>query len=104
LWPAADPRFAGRSSTSAPETTSYLASVLPERRLAMEGLLGDSSHTSQTVADMVSVITAALAGSTAALAAAAAFSSLIPALCSGAVVGSVSVVPTEQICLLPSRV
>jgi hypothetical protein len=72
---------------SAPEVTPYLASVSPGERLAMEGLKGGSWQRFRTVAGMVGVITAVLAGSTAGLAAAVASSSLAAALTSGVIVG-----------------
>jgi hypothetical protein len=74
---------------TAPEVTPYLASVSPGERLTIEGLSGGASQRFRTVAGMVGVITAVLAGSTAGLAAAVASSSLAAALASGVVVAMV---------------
>ena len=56
----------------APEITSYLASVPPPQRLAIQGLRAGSWQGFRTVAGMVGVITAVLAGATAGLVAIAA--------------------------------
>jgi len=56
----------------APEITSYLASVPPPQRLAIQGLRAGSWQGFRTVAGMVGVVTAVLAGSTAGLIAAVA--------------------------------
>jgi hypothetical protein len=53
---------------NAPELAPYLLSVPPEERLRVQGLVGDRWQGFRTVAGMVAVITAVLAGSTAALA------------------------------------
>jgi hypothetical protein len=71
----------------APEVTPYLASVSARERLAIQGLQGGVWQLFRTVAGMVGVITAVLAGSTAGLAAAVASSSLAAALASGLVLG-----------------
>jgi hypothetical protein len=75
----------------APEVTPYLASVSPERRLVIEGLLVGCTKLLRNVAGMVGVVTGVLAGSTAGLAACAAASSLTVPLASGLVVGLVVV-------------
>jgi hypothetical protein len=71
----------------APELTSYLASVSARERMAIQGLQRGVWQLFRTVAGMVGVVTAVLAGSTAGLAAAVASSSLAAALASGLVVG-----------------
>ena len=72
---------------NAPELTGYLLSVPPTDRLAMQGLRGGRWQGFLTVAGMVGVITAVLAGSAACLlAAVAADHSLVAALVAGAVV------------------
>ena len=79
---------------NAPELTGYLLSVPPAGRLAMQGLRGGRWQGFLTVAGMVGVITAVLAGSAAGLLAAvaadhslvAADHSLVAALGAGAVV------------------
>jgi hypothetical protein len=71
----------------APEVTPYLASVSARERLAIQGLRYGGCQLLRTVAGMVGVITAVLAGSTAGLVAAVASSSLAAALSSGLGVG-----------------
>jgi hypothetical protein len=71
----------------APEITPYLLSVAPAERLLMQRVPGDRWQGYRTVAGMVAVITAVLAGSTAALAAILIFDhSLAAAVISGALV------------------
>jgi hypothetical protein len=71
----------------APEIAPYLLSVPPAERLHMQRVPGDRWQGYRTVAGMVAVITAVLAGSTAALAAILIFDhSLTAAVISGAVV------------------
>ena len=71
----------------APEIAPYLLSVPPAERLHMQRMPGDRWQGYRTVAGMVAVITAVLAGSTAALAAILIFDhSLGAAVISGAVV------------------
>jgi hypothetical protein len=71
----------------APEIARYLLSVPPAERLHMQRVPGDRWQGYRTVAGMVAVITAVLAGSTAALAAILIFDhSLTAAVISGAVV------------------
>lgn len=72
---------------NAPELAPYLLSVPPEERLRVQGLGGDRWQGYRTVAGMVGVITAVLAGSTAALVAILVSDhSLAAALAAGAVV------------------
>jgi hypothetical protein len=72
---------------NAPELAPYLLSVPPEERLRVQGLGGDRWQGYRTVAGMVGVITAVLAGSTAALVAILVSDhSLAAALTAGAVV------------------
>ena len=71
----------------APEVTPYLATVSARELLAIQRLRGDVWQVFRSVAGMVGVITAVLAGSTAGLAAAVASSSLAAALASALVVG-----------------
>jgi hypothetical protein len=72
---------------NAPELSPYLLSVPPEERLRVQGLGGDRWQGYRTVAGMVAVITAVLAGSTGALAAILISDhSLAAALISGALV------------------
>jgi hypothetical protein len=54
----------------APELEPYLLSVGPDERLHMQGLFGNRGQRWRTIAGMVAVITAALAGSAVGLAAA----------------------------------
>ncbi len=76
---------------AAPELTPYLMSVAPTERLSMQGLWGRPFQKFLTVAGMVAVVTAVLAGSTVGvLAAAASDGSLAAALPSGVVVGLVT--------------
>ena len=79
---------------NAPELAPYLLSVPPADRLRVQGLGGDPRWQEfRTVAGMVAVITAVLAGSTAALIAILASDhSLAAALTSGAVVGLAALV------------
>jgi hypothetical protein len=71
----------------APEITPYLLSTPRAERLHMQRVPGDRLHGLRTVAGMVAVITAVLAGSTAALAAVLVFDhSLAAAVITGAVV------------------
>ena len=71
----------------APEITPYLLSVPPAERLLMQRVPGDRWQGYRTVAGMVAMITAVLAGSTAALAAILIFDhSLAAAVISGALV------------------
>lgn len=72
---------------NAPELAPYLLSVPPERRLDAQGLrTGYVLQAFRTVAGMVGVITAVLAGSEGGLAVAAAFDAPAAALASGCVV------------------
>ena len=71
----------------APEIAPYLVSAPPAERLHMQRVPGDRWQGYRTVAGMVAVITAVLAGSTAALAAILIFDhSLAAAVIAGAVV------------------
>jgi hypothetical protein len=71
----------------APEIAAYLLTVPPAERLLMQRVPGDRWQGYRTVAGMVAVITAVLAGSTAALAATLIFDdSLAAALISGTLV------------------
>ncbi|MFL5831374.1 MAG: hypothetical protein ACJ76X_15775 [Solirubrobacteraceae bacterium] len=71
----------------APELAPYLVSVAPAERLLMQRVPGDGWQGYRTVAGMVAVITAVLAGSTAALAASLIFDhSLAAALISGTLI------------------
>jgi hypothetical protein len=71
----------------APEIAAYLLSVPPAERLLMQRVPGDRWQGYRTVAGMVAVITAVLAGSTAALAAVLIFDhSVAAAVISGVVV------------------
>jgi hypothetical protein len=71
----------------APEIAPYLLSVAPAERLLMQRVPGDRRQGYRTVAGMVAVITAVLAGSTAALAATLIFDhSLAAAVISGTLV------------------
>ena len=80
-------RLRGYYFANAPELTGYLLSVPPAERLRIQGLRGGRWQGFLTVAGMVGVITAVLAGSTAGLlAAVAANHSLVAALMAGAVV------------------
>jgi hypothetical protein len=72
---------------NAPELAPYLLSVRPSERLQVQGLWGGPWQGFRTVAGMVGVITAVLAGSTAGLTAAVASDdSLAAALVAGAAV------------------
>jgi hypothetical protein len=78
---------------NAPELAPYLMSVPPEERLVVQGLVVQRWQEFRTVAGMVSVITAVLTGSTAALAAILISDhSLAAALISGALVAVVVLV------------
>jgi hypothetical protein len=78
---------------NAPELAPYLLSVPPEERLRVQGLIRDRWQGFRTVAGMIAVITAVLAGSAAALAAILISDhSLVAALISGAVVALVALV------------
>ncbi len=72
---------------NAPELTPYLASVPPDKRLAIQGLHGGGWPVFRTVAGMVGVIAAVLAGSSAAIAVSS--FSLAGALSCGVAVGLV---------------
>src|SRR5262249_20148896 len=74
--------------TAAPELSPYLLSVAPSERLTVQGLWARRVQIFLSVAGMVAVITAVLAGSAVAVVAAAASDgSLAAALPAGAVVG-----------------
>ena len=78
---------------NAPELTPYLLSVAPSERLRVQGLWGVSWQVCRTVAGMVAVITALLAGSTASLVAIEISDhSLAAALISGGLVALVALV------------
>jgi hypothetical protein len=78
---------------NAPEIAPYLLSVPPSERLRVQGLGGGRWQGFRTVAGMVAVITAVLAGSTASLAAIEISDhSLAAALTAGAVVALASLV------------
>jgi hypothetical protein len=80
-------RLRGYYFDNAPELAPYLLSVPPEERLRIQGLGGGRWQDLRTVAGMVAVITAVLAGSTAALVAILVSDhSLAAALISGALV------------------
>jgi len=86
-------RLRGYYFEHAPELTSYLRSVPPEDRLRMQGLRGGRWQPFLTVAGMVGVITAVLAGSAVGLLAAVAFDhSLVAALVTGVVVAGAALV------------
>jgi hypothetical protein len=77
----------------APEITSYLASVPPPQRLAIQGLRAGFSQGLRTVAGMVAVVTGVLAGSAAGLiAAVAAGHSAVAGFVTGSVVAVAIVV------------
>jgi len=72
----------------APELTPYLASVPPPQRLAIQGLRGGYRQGFRTIAGMVGVVTAVLAGSAAGLlAAVAAGHSGVAGFVTGGIVG-----------------
>jgi hypothetical protein len=80
-------RVRGYYFDQAPELTPFLLSVPPEERLQVQGITGGRWQAYRTVAGMVAVITAVLAGSAVALLAAVASDhSLAAALATGAVV------------------
>lgn len=82
-------RLRGYYFDTAPELTPYLLSVAPEERLRVQGLGGGQMQAFRTVAGMIAVITAVLAGSGAGVAAELASGrSLAAALVAGAVVGT----------------
>jgi hypothetical protein len=75
---------------STPELAPYLLSVPPAERLAVQGLGGDRWQGFRTVAGMVAVITAVLAGSAAGLLGAVVTDhSLAAALVTGAIVAGI---------------
>ena len=81
----------------APEITPYLLSVAPAERLLMQQVPGDRWQGYRTVAGMVAVITAVLAGSAAALAASLIFDhSLAAAVISGTLVAVPTMVAMIQ--------
>ncbi len=75
----------------APEIAPYLLSVPPAERLLMQRVPGDRWQGYRTVAGMVAVITAVLAGSTAALAAILIFGH---SLAAGVIAGTLVALPT----------
>jgi hypothetical protein len=75
----------------APELAPYLLRVPPAERLLMQRVPGDRWQGYRTVAGMVAVITAVLAGSTAALAAILIFDHSLPA---AAISGTLVALPT----------
>ena len=82
-------RLRGYYFQYAPDLVSHLISVPPGQRLGIQGLRGGRWQKFVTVAGMVSVITAVLAGSGAALlAAAVSGSALIAALVAGVLVAA----------------
>jgi hypothetical protein len=86
-------RLRGFYFDAAPELTPYLMSVAPAERLSVQGLWGRRFQKFLTVAGMVAVITAVLAGSTVGvLAAAASDGSLAAALPPGIVIGLAALV------------
>jgi hypothetical protein len=86
-------RLRGYYFEHAPELAGYLLSVPPERRLAMQGLRGGLWQGFLTVAGMVAVITAVLAGAAAGLlAAVVVHHSLVAALVAGVLVGGFGLV------------
>lgn len=86
-------RLRGYYFEHAPELTNYLLSVPPEGRLIAQGLRGGRWQPFLTVAGMVGVITAVLAGSAAGLLAAVVFDhSLVAALVTGVVVAGAALV------------
>ena len=77
----------------APEITAYMLRVAPAERLLMQRVPGDRWQGYRTVAGMVAVITAVLAGSTAALAASLILDhSLAAAVIAGALVALPTVI------------
>jgi hypothetical protein len=75
----------------APEITTYVLSVAPAERLLMRRVPGDRRQGYRTVAGMVAVITAVLAGSTAALVAILIFDHSLPA---AVIAGTLVALPT----------
>jgi hypothetical protein len=81
-------RLRGYYFQHAPELVGYLLSVAPAERLRVQGLRGGRWQKYVTVAGMVGVVTAVLAGAAAALLAAVIFDhKLVAALIAGAPVG-----------------
>jgi hypothetical protein len=72
---------------NAPELAPYLLSVPPEHRLEVQGLVGGYVQGFRTVAGMIGVVTAVLAGAEASLAVVAAFDAPAVALVLGCIVG-----------------
>src|SRR6266511_4922240 len=86
-------RLRGYYFQHAPELVDHLLSVPPEKRLGMQGLRGGRWQGFLTVAGMVGVVTAVLAGSAAGLLAAVVFDHLlVAALVAGAVVAAAALV------------
>jgi hypothetical protein len=82
----------------APELLPYLLSVGPDERLHVQGLFGSRGQRWRTIAGMIGVITAALAGATVGLAAAlAAGHSLAAALIAGGVAFAVIVTAFSRV-------
>jgi hypothetical protein len=77
---------------NAPDLTSYLLSVPPTRRLAVEGLRGGWAQAFRTVAGMVAVVTAVLAGAEVGLAIAASVDAPVASFASGILVALVALV------------
>jgi hypothetical protein len=71
---------------NAPELVPYLLSVDPERRLRVQGLIGGYFQGFRTIAGMVGVITAVLAGAEAGLAVISAFDAPVASFGAGGVV------------------
>jgi hypothetical protein len=69
-----------------PELTPYLLSVEPEQRLVVQGLRGGFAQGFRTVAGMIAVITAVLAGAEAGVAVLAAFDAPAVAIATGCLV------------------
>jgi hypothetical protein len=79
-------RLRGYYFQYAPDMVDYLVSVPPEQRLTMQGLRGGPWQKFVTVAGMVSVVTAVLAGSAAGLFATVLFRQLVIAALAGVLV------------------
>lgn len=78
---------------NAPELAPYLLSVPPQERLRVQGLGGDQWQGFRTIAGMIGVITAVLAGSTAGLVAVLVLDhSLVGALVAGAMIAVAALV------------
>ena len=71
---------------NAPELAPYLLSVEPEARLRVQGLIGGLFQQFRTIAGMIGVITAVLAGAEAGLAVIAAFDAPVVSFAVGGVV------------------